>query len=109
MREHLLSRDVSRVTNMCEMFLGATSFNGDMTKWDVSSVPDMRAMFLDAKECIGDISNWDVSSVYSNNHVSRYSRNDHHGMLCSLPAWAAAALVEKTQSGPEANSIAYLY
>ena len=28
------------------MFLGATSFNGDLSKWDVSSVSDMRVMFL---------------------------------------------------------------
>ena len=30
------------------MFLGATSFNGDLSKWDVSSVTDIRGMFLGA-------------------------------------------------------------
>ena len=40
--------DVSRVTDMRGMFLGATSFNGDVSKWDVSRVVDMRGMFLGA-------------------------------------------------------------
>ena len=30
------------------MFLGATSFNGDLSKWDVSSVKDMYGMFWGA-------------------------------------------------------------
>ena len=40
--------DVSSVTNMNSMFLGATSFNGDLSKWDVSRVRDMHGMFLGA-------------------------------------------------------------
>jgi surface protein len=36
--------DVSRVTMMEEMFLGA-SFNGDLSKWDVSKVTSMSSMF----------------------------------------------------------------
>ena len=33
---------------MSGMFLGATSFNGDVSKWDVSRVNDMHGMFLGA-------------------------------------------------------------
>ena len=37
--------DVSRVTTMHEMFMGAKSFNADISKWDVSRVTDMTRMF----------------------------------------------------------------
>ena len=33
----------------CVMFLGSTSFNGDLSKWDASSVNDMDDMFFGAK------------------------------------------------------------
>ena len=48
---------------MSGMFLGAASFNGDISKWDVSSVEDMSAMFWGATFFNRDISKWDVSSV----------------------------------------------
>ena len=40
--------DVSRVTDMREMFLYASSFNADLSKWDVSQVTDMSFMFAEA-------------------------------------------------------------
>ena len=55
--------DVSHVHDMSELFLGATSFNSDISKWDVSRVTDMYGMFRDAKSFDGDISKWDVSRV----------------------------------------------
>ena len=75
LRQLLSEWDVSRLKNMCGMFLGATSFNGDMSRWGVSSVNDMLTMFLYAiLECVGlgvigkknpstVISEWDVSCV----------------------------------------------
>ena len=55
--------DVSRVTNMNRMFMGASSFHGDLSRWDVSRVTDMTSMFTDATAFKGDISRWDVSNV----------------------------------------------
>ena len=55
--------DVSRVTDMSAMFLGAESFNVDISKWDVSRVTDMNTMFRGAQAFDGDISKWDVSRV----------------------------------------------
>ena len=55
--------DLSQVTDMSGMFLGAESFNQDIGDWDVSSVTNMNDMFAFADTFNQDISNWDVSSV----------------------------------------------
>ena len=55
--------DLSQVTDMSRMFLGAFSFNGDLSDWDTSSVTDMSRMFLGAFSFNGDLSDWDTSSV----------------------------------------------
>ena len=55
--------DVSRVTDMAEMFSSAPLFNGDLSKWDVSSVTSMNNMFFGSKSFNADVSSWDVSSV----------------------------------------------
>ena len=49
--------------NMYDTFYGASSFNGDLSKWDVSSVTDMGYMFDEASEFNGDLSKWNTSSV----------------------------------------------
>ena len=54
--------DVSRVTDMCGMFVDAPAFNADLSKWDVSSVKDMYGMFTNAGSFDNDISKWDVSN-----------------------------------------------
>ena len=48
---------------MSRLFLGAKSFDADISKWDVSRVKDMRDMFLDASSFNGDLEKWDVSNV----------------------------------------------
>lgn len=55
--------DVSRAQNMAKMFWAAAAFNGDISKWDVSRVTHMDRMFKSAKKFNGDISKWDVSSA----------------------------------------------
>jgi len=57
------SPDLSGVTNMANMFIGANAFNGDLSGWDVSTVTNMINMFLDATSFNGDISTWNVSNV----------------------------------------------
>ncbi|KAK2144003.1 hypothetical protein LSH36_793g00013 [Paralvinella palmiformis] len=59
-----LSRwDVSKVTRMSQMFYNAKVFNGDLSRWDVSNVTHMDSMFYNAKVFNGDLSRWDVSKV----------------------------------------------
>lgn len=53
--------DVSRVTNMRDMFANS-KFNGDISGWDVSNVEDMSGMFANSA-FTGDISNWRLSDV----------------------------------------------
>ena len=55
--------DLSRVTDMSDMFRGATAFDGDLSNWNVSSVTDMNSVFRSATAFDGDLSNWNVSSV----------------------------------------------
>ena len=57
------SWDVSKVTNMSQMFKQAINFNQDISKWDVSKVTDMSGMFSYATSFNQDIGKWDVSQV----------------------------------------------
>ena len=41
--------DVSRVTDMEQLFENKTWFNADLSKWDVSRVTNMRRMFYGAR------------------------------------------------------------
>ena len=44
---HISAWDVSRVTNMQELFLGKRVFDQPIGSWDVSSVTDMSGMFYE--------------------------------------------------------------
>jgi len=58
--------DVSKVTDMYEVFALAPSFNNDISRWKTSRVTDMSGLFYDASAFNQDISGWDLSSV---NHM----------------------------------------
>jgi len=55
--------DLSKVTDMSNMFDTAISFNQDISSWDVSSVTNMDEMFSEASAFNQDIGSWDVSNV----------------------------------------------
>ena len=48
---------------MNSMFAGATSFNGDISRWDVGQVENMNSMFAGATSFNGDLSRWQVGHV----------------------------------------------
>ncbi|MGY8868165.1 MAG: BspA family leucine-rich repeat surface protein, partial [Methylophagaceae bacterium] len=60
--QDISSWDVSKVTNMQDMFNGNSSFNQDISFWDVSKVTNMAYMFS-LSGFNQDISSWDVSNV----------------------------------------------
>ncbi len=55
--------DLSRVTNMREMFYGCSSFNQPLNEWDVSNVTNMKRMFFGCRSFNQPLDNWDVSNV----------------------------------------------
>ena len=56
--------DLSIVTDMSNMFNGASSFNSDIGSWDVSHVTDMSGMFYGATAFDQSFGSWDVSNVH---------------------------------------------
>ena len=55
--------DVSKVTDMRDMFFNAINFNGELNSWNTSSVQTMREMFTYAFKFDQDISSWDTGNV----------------------------------------------
>ena len=64
--------DVSKITDMSNLFGGGTDFNGDISSWDVSNVTSMYAMFYGCESFNQDISGWDVSNVRNYKFVFDY-------------------------------------
>ena len=55
--------DLSEVTSMRQMFIGASIINQPLGHWDVSKVTDMRNMFQNARRFNQDLSGWKVGAV----------------------------------------------
>ena len=55
--------DLSKVTDMSNMFYGCTSFNQPLNNWNVSQVTDMSGMFYGCTSFNQPLNNWDVSQV----------------------------------------------
>jgi surface protein len=60
---HIGQWNVSRVTNMSELFKDKRDFNVDISGWDVSNVRNMSSMFNAARAFNQPIGLWDVSKV----------------------------------------------
>ena len=70
------SWDVSSVTNMSGTFYGASSFDKNLG-WNVSSVTDMSGMFWGASSFNRFIGSWDVSSVTDMSNMFRGATSFH--------------------------------
>ena len=55
--------NVSKVTNMGGMFADCFAFNQDISSWNISNVTNMKSMFLDCFAFNQDIGGWNVSKV----------------------------------------------
>jgi surface protein len=84
--------NLSSITNMTNMFQGASSFNQDIGSWNVSSVTDMFGMFRFASSFNQDISDWDVSNVTNMNQV--FARASSFNKDLSL--WDVSSVTDMT-------------
>ncbi|WP_448606010.1 MBG domain-containing protein [Paenimyroides ceti] len=57
------SWNTSNVTNMIQLFGRATRFNQDISNWDTQNVTTMAYMFREARAFNQNIGNWDTSNV----------------------------------------------
>ena len=79
-----LSRwDVSKVTDMYEVFAKATAFNGDISRWNVARVTDMSGLFWEAAAFNVDISGWDLTSVTNMEYAMFYGATSFNQDLCA--------------------------
>jgi surface protein len=60
---------LNNVTNLGNMFNGASSFNEKINDWDVSKVTSMNNMFSGATNFNQPLSNWNVSNVTNMNNM----------------------------------------
>ncbi len=97
--------DLSGVTDMSQMFYGASSFNGDLSGWDVSTVTDMNEMFRmlygTSPVFSGDgLSGWNVSSVTDMSYMF-YGAGSFNG---DLSGWIVSSVTDMSYMFYWANS-----
>lgn len=79
--------DVSQVTNMFGMFLGASSFNQNIGSWNVSNVTNMHGMFAYAESFNQDIGSWNVSNVSDMYNMFNDASSFNNGGSSSINNW----------------------
>ena len=55
--------DVSKITDMLDLFKDLDPHNIDVSQWDVSNVKTMNGMFFNCRNLNCNLSDWDVSNV----------------------------------------------
>ena len=71
---HISTWDTSLITDMSNLFNGASSFNNDISKWNTSNVTNMFQMFKDAHAFNINIGQWDTSNVINMNKMFNNAR-----------------------------------
>ena len=94
------SWDVSNVTDMHDMFNYAESFNQNISSWDVSSVTYMDGMFHEVDKFNHDIGSWDVSSVGDMNLMFANAKNFNQ----NLSVWCVSQVYNHTDFADGATS-----
>ena len=88
--EDLSTWDTSSVTIMGYMFFAATSFNQNLSAWDTSSVTNMEGMFYAATSFNQDLSAWDTSSVT----VMAYMFREALSLNQDLSGWDTSSVID---------------
>lgn len=84
--------DASKMTDMSQLFLNASLFNGDINHWDTSNVVNMYSVFNGAKAFNQDIGNWDTSNVTNMD----YMFNGAQSFNQKLPNWDVSKVESAT-------------
>ena len=82
--------NLSRVTDMSDMFFTATAFNGNLSSWNVSSVTDMSNMFYYASAFNQPLDSWNVSSVTDMSNMFNYARAFNQ----TLSSWNVSSVTD---------------
>ena len=64
--------DLTKVTNMSEMFWSCERFNQPLNHWNVSNVTDMHGMFHFCRSFNQPLNNWNVSNVTDMSRMFQY-------------------------------------
>ncbi|MBR6908357.1 BspA family leucine-rich repeat surface protein, partial [bacterium] len=67
--------DVSKITNMSNIFVKLDPHNINIENWDVSNVQNMEDMFYDCGNFNCDLSKWDVRNVINMGYMFFYCVN----------------------------------
>ena len=70
---HISYWDVSKINDMCCLFLNKTEFNDNISRWDVANVVNMSYMFNFAQNFNQPLNSWDVSNVENINYMFNYA------------------------------------
>ncbi|MBK7650244.1 MAG: BspA family leucine-rich repeat surface protein [Flammeovirgaceae bacterium] len=98
--QNIGSWDVSNVTDMEGMFIGASSFNQNIGGWDVSNVTNMSAIFPNASSFNQNIGGWDVSNVTDMSYMFFYATTFNQ----NIGSWDVSSNTTMYQMFVQANS-----
>jgi len=96
----LASWDVSQVTNMSYMFDNASSYNQPLASWNVSKVKSMSSMFYNASSYNQPLASWNVSQVTNMSSMFEYAKSYNQ----SLASWNVSQVTNMSSMFYGANS-----
>ncbi|MBN2864934.1 MAG: DUF285 domain-containing protein [Thiotrichales bacterium] len=79
--------NVSKVENMCCMFMSNDTFDQDISKWDVSKVSDMSSLFSHALKFNQDISSWNTGSLLHAHAMFKQAKSFNRPLLQEAGKW----------------------
>ena len=96
----LASWNVSQVTNMSYMFDNASSYNQPLASWNVSKVKSMSSMFYNASSYNQPLASWNVSQVTNMSSMFEYVKSYNQ----SLASWNVSQVTNMSSMFYGANS-----